>query len=128
MDKHGDWTQTQDELVFYLSGIPAAFHEASQLGLDAVDGKDFQAAARQIVDRQLQTLRDPARVVANQEWDDFCRETALAGAPVQISPEMRLMQRYEAMHIRRANQAMAEFERIRGGGEEEAPQPEGKSA
>jgi hypothetical protein len=119
-----DWTADQDQWVFNLLGIPAAFRTADQIGLVIDNTAEFLKSARQLVAQSLEKLRDPEQVAAAQAWDDFCREMALQGTPVTISPEMRLMMRYETMHLRRAHQAMAEFERVRQGGDEPKPEPE----
>jgi hypothetical protein len=118
LNKKKGWNGDQGELVFDLLGIPAEFRTAGQIGLAWNDPEKYLIAARQLVAQNLEALRDPQRVTAAQEWDSYCREMALQGTPVVISPEMRLMMRYELMHIRRADRAMAEFERVRDGGKE----------
>ena len=124
LETSGTWTGSQRALALNLLGVPWEFREAGQTPFDTPHPDGFPAVARGIVQRPLQLLRDKAAL--NKHWDSFRHDMAILGVPVQISPEMRLMKRYEAMHIRRATQAMAEFERLRGGGEagkETTPKP-----
>jgi hypothetical protein len=102
-----------------LCGVPLEFREGHTL-LDPKEGEDARTVALELVEAMLQDLRDPEKNNANASWEQFRRDMALLGVPVTISPELRLIKRYEAMHIRRANQAMAEFLRAKGGGEEPA--------
>ena len=107
IETSGTWTDAQRELALNLLGVPWEFREPGQTPLDVPHPDGFPAVARNIVQRQLQDLSGKA--AAKKHWDSFCHDMAILGVPVQISPEMRLMKRYEAMHIRRATQAMAEF-------------------
>jgi hypothetical protein len=119
LEKTGNLTVAQSNLLLDLLGTPLQFREPGELDLESPETDESRVLTRQIVERNLQDLRDPEMLAELQEWDDFCREMALAGSPVRITPEMRLMKRYESMHLRRAQQAMAEFLRLRAAVDED---------
>jgi hypothetical protein len=117
LEDNGLWTESQRRMALDLCGVPLEFREGRTL-IDPKEGEDARTVALELVEASLQELRDPTKITGNASWEQFRRDMALEGVPVTISPELRLTKRYEAMHIRRANQAMAEFLRAKNGGEE----------
>src|SRR5262249_16315153 len=119
IEDNGCWTDSQRRMALDLCGVPLEFREGRTI-IDPKEGEDARTVALELVEAMLNELRDSSKTTGNASWEQFRRDMALEGVPVTISPEMRLIKRYEAMHLRRANQAMAEFLRLKNGGEEPA--------
>jgi hypothetical protein len=113
IDRAGVWTEAQRHMALDLLGVPMELREKGQTEVDAQPGQDPRVVARAVVEAQLRALRDPRAVARRQDRDDRHRLMALRGNPPLISKEKRLMERYGNMHARRADKAMAEFERLR---------------
>jgi hypothetical protein len=112
IDENGEWTESQRQLALDLLGVPREFREG-RTEIDPQDGQDARAVAQAIVAQQLQKLRNPKLRASTEQCDAYARDMATSGYPTTISPDVRLLERYQAMHHRRADRAMAEFKRLR---------------
>jgi hypothetical protein len=113
IDQAGEWTDGQRHMALDLLGVPWELREKGQTEVDAQPGQDPRAVARAVVDEEIARLRNPQAVARRQQRAEYHRCLASQGNPAQVSKEKRLMERYGNMHARRADRAMAEFERIR---------------
>src|SRR5262249_35055371 len=113
IERAGEWTPDQRHMALDLLGVPVELREKGQTEVDAQPGQDPREVALGVVAEQIDRLRDPQAVARRQQRNEFHRQLALRGTPALISKEKRLTKRYENMHARRADRAMAEFERLR---------------
>jgi hypothetical protein len=113
IEQAGEWTADQRHMALDLLGVPVELREKGQTEVDAQPGQDPREVALGVVEEQIARLRDPQAVARRQQRNEYHRQMALRGTPALISKEKRLTKRYESMHARRADRAMAEFERLR---------------